>query len=443
MTRLIRLIKFFALRFQRIWTQSLLPLFDLKSDLDEAGTLEMVVKAIDFKGAGVWTLFFAILIASIGLNVNSTAVIIGAMLISPLMGPIVGAGVALAINHFSLFKQAIRNLVIATGVGILTSFLYFLISPLGEAQSELLARVQPTIYDALIALCGGATGIIANSRKEKGIYALSGVSIATALMPPLCTAGYGLSQGNFRFVAGALYLYLINSLYICLSTFLVVTFLGFKKHVVLQKEARTKLNKLIGYLALIILLPSFYTGYLMVNQVLVEARVNRFVEKHFNLAQTRLIGKEIKKTPEGLTLEVSLIGRTLTDKEKKEIEEAIASSSLKKMKLSIVEMSALSLEEMENRLKNKGMLAGLGNDIKSFPSDILAASGERLIKILPQVAELSGVELPSWLANSSARWRQKVVFLRWNRPPQTREIKQAENFLKESLDCKSCSFVHW
>jgi len=351
--------------------------------------------------------------------------------------------VALAINHFLLFKQALRNLLVATGVGIFTSFLYFLISPLGEAQSELLARVQPTIYDALIAFCGGATGIIANSRKEKGIYALSGVAIATALMPPLCTAGFGLSQGNFRFVAGALYLYLINSLYICFSTFLMVTFLGFKKHVVLQKEARTQLNRLIGYLALIILLPSLYTGYLMVNQVVVEARINRFIQKHFNLAQTRVIGKEVKENLAGLTLEVSLIGRTLTEKEKKEIEEALASSPLKKMKLSLVELNALSLEDMESRLRDKGMLTGLGSEIKGFPSDILVPAGERLNQVFPKIAEISGMEIPSWLTKPSTGSRQKVILVKWASIQRIQERKQAEDFLKKSLDCPSCSFIHF
>ena len=171
--------------------------------------LEDVYNNISFRGANLWILACAILIASIGLNVNSTAVIIGAMLISPLMGPIVGAGFSLAIYDFSLFKKSGKNLLIATIVSLLVSFIYFFISPFKDAQSEILARTTPTIYDVMIAFFGGVVGAISITRKEKG-NPIPGVAIATALMPPLCTAGYGLATANFSFFAGAMYLYTIN-----------------------------------------------------------------------------------------------------------------------------------------------------------------------------------------------------------------------------------------
>ncbi|EMO25798.1 PF04087 domain protein [Leptospira interrogans serovar Bataviae str. HAI135] len=175
------------------------PLFHIRNDTDESGTIESIKRGVNFSGSALWTLIFAIFIASIGLNINSTAVIIGAMLISPLMGPIMGAGLALGIYDFELLKKSLRNLAVMTFLSLFTSALYFLISPLSDAQSELLARTSPTIYDVLIAFIGGATGIVAGSRKDKISNAIPGVAIATALMPPLCTAGYGLANWNFKF----------------------------------------------------------------------------------------------------------------------------------------------------------------------------------------------------------------------------------------------------
>lgn len=179
-----------------------------------------ITSNISFKGANLWILACAILIASIGLNMNSTAVIIGAMLISPLMGPIVGAGFALATFNFELLSKSLKNLLIATCVSLVVSTIYFYVSPFKEVQSELLARTSPTIYDVLIAFFGGIVGTISITRKEKG-NPIPGVAIATALMPPLCTAGFGLATGNFKFFAGAIYLYAINCFYIGISTDLI------------------------------------------------------------------------------------------------------------------------------------------------------------------------------------------------------------------------------
>ena len=175
---------------------------------NEAETIDNIRKGINFKGSNLWVLIFAIFIASLGLNVNSTAVIIGAMLISPLMGPIMGIGLGVGINDFELIKTSFRNLAIATIFGILTSTLYFLISPLNEARSELLARTTPTIYDVLIAFFGGLAGIVASSTRLKG-NVIPGVAIATALMPPLCTAGFGIASGYLTYFFGAFYLYMI------------------------------------------------------------------------------------------------------------------------------------------------------------------------------------------------------------------------------------------
>ena len=183
---------------------------DLRKDKDnELATVDSIRKGVEFKGANLWILIFAIFMASLGLNVNSTAVIIGAMLISPLMGPIMGFGLGLGIYDYDLIKRSFRNFATATVFSVITSTLFFLISPISEAQSELLARTQPTVYDVLIAFFGGLAGIVASSTKSKG-NVIPGVAIATALMPPLCTAGFGLASGNLYYFFGAFYLYFIN-----------------------------------------------------------------------------------------------------------------------------------------------------------------------------------------------------------------------------------------
>ncbi|MGF1925296.1 MAG: TIGR00341 family protein, partial [Bacteroidia bacterium] len=189
--------------------------FSLHEDsAEENDIVESIRRNVEFRGANLWTLIFAVFIASIGLNVNSTAVIIGAMLVSPLMGPIMGIGLGVGTNDFELVKKGLRNLTIATVFSIATSTLYFYITPLHDASSELLARTSPSIWDVFIAGFGGLAGIVAATRREKS-NVIPGVAIATALMPPLCTAGYGIASGNLYFFLGAIYLYFINSVFIC------------------------------------------------------------------------------------------------------------------------------------------------------------------------------------------------------------------------------------
>ena len=194
--------------------------FNLAHDQAHPDKIDSVIRAnTRVSGTNMWVLIFAIAVASIGLNVNSTAVVIGAMLISPLMGPIVGMGYGLAVGDTTLIRQAARNIIIFVVISLITATLYFLLTPLKEAQSELLARTQPTLWDVLIAFFGGSAGIVAQTRKEGG-NAIPGVAIATALMPPLCTAGYGLAHGNWQYFFGAFYLFAINCVFIAFSTLL-------------------------------------------------------------------------------------------------------------------------------------------------------------------------------------------------------------------------------
>ena len=205
-------------------------LFDFREDTDHAATIDAIKADIPFKGATAWILIFAVFVASIGLNADSTAVVIGAMLISPLMGPILGLGMSFALNDIATFKKSLKNLGVMIGLSLFASFMFFYFFPLSEDTSELLGRVKPDIRDVLIAFFGGLALMVARTKKGTIASVIFGVAIATALMPPLCTAGYGLAKGNFYYFLGAMYLFTINTIFIALAAFLVLKFLRFPMH---------------------------------------------------------------------------------------------------------------------------------------------------------------------------------------------------------------------
>ena len=248
--------------------------------VDTEDAAQRIKNGIWFRGPNVWILAFAIVLASVGLNVNSTAVIIGAMLVSPLMGPIIGVGLALGTNDIDLLKSAAKNLLVMVGISLLASALFFLLSPLSLVNpTELEARTSPTIYDVLIALFGGLAGILENSRKERGTV-LSGVAIATALMPPLCTAGYGLAHLNFHYFFGALYLFVINSVFIALATYLMVVYLRFKPVSGISPQLADKRRKLISVILFIVLVPSIWSAVVLIRENNFERNCRNFVENN-------------------------------------------------------------------------------------------------------------------------------------------------------------------
>ncbi|MGB7529434.1 DUF389 domain-containing protein [Sphingobacterium cellulitidis] len=289
--------------------------------------LENVTSSISFRGANVWILACAIVVASVGLNVNSTAVIIGAMLISPLMGPIVGAGFALGTYDFNLLKKSIKNLGIATIVSLFVSFLYFLLSPFKDAQSELLARTAPNIYDVLIAFFGGLAGVIALTRVEKG-NPIPGVAIATALMPPLCTAGYGLAIGNLSYFGGALYLYTINCFFICISTFLIVKLLKYPKVKFVDQEREKKITKTISTLILVILIPSFYLAYLLLQEKKYSQNVDNFIQNEFTSKGYTLIYENTHFNQSPKKIELAFLAKKFDTLEIKELNNKLLSYNL-------------------------------------------------------------------------------------------------------------------
>ncbi|MDP3453757.1 MAG: TIGR00341 family protein [Bacteroidales bacterium] len=251
--------------------------FNLESELENQDSVyEEIKKGINFKGTNLWILIFAIIVASVGLNMNSTAVIIGAMLISPLMGPINGMGYSIATYDYELFRQSVKNFSFAILVSLIASTAYFALSPVSTAHSELLARTSPTIYDVLIALFGGLAGIVAISSKQKG-NVIPGVAIATALMPPLCTAGYGLATAQFDFFFGALYLFTINSIFIAIASVWISQLLKFPIRSIIDKGKKTKINRTITLVITIVLLPSIFFGYKLVKQEEFSQKAQQYI----------------------------------------------------------------------------------------------------------------------------------------------------------------------
>lgn len=293
---------------QRI-KKRLLELIDLGYQREnEHFTIEAIKEDVDFRGSRIWILVCAILIASLGLNVNSTAVIIGAMLISPLMGPIIGFGLGLGISDFELIKRSLRNLALITLFSVLTATIYFVLTPLSKAQSELLARTTPTVYDVLIAFVGGVAGMVAIGSRNKGNVA-TGVAIATALMPPLCTAGYGLSQLNWSFFFGAFYLYIINSVFIGLGTYVMVRALKFPRKAFIDKERERHIRRLVTFIAVSTIMPSIYFAFLLVQDSVREDGAHRFVSEHLSSPRVQVIRERLSKSRDGYSLEVVLLGK--------------------------------------------------------------------------------------------------------------------------------------
>ncbi len=256
----------------------------------------------------------ATFIASLGLNVNSTAVIIGAMLISPLMGPIMGIGLSVGINDFQLLKKSLRNFLWMFVVSIITSTVFFLISPYNSAQSELLARTSPTTYDVLIAFFGGLAGMLAQTRRDRTGTVISGVAIATALMPPLCTVGFGIASGEIIYILGALYLFIINTVFIAVASYLMVIFLKYEKKTALDEATSKRMRRYVILFAVVILVPSMILTVNILRKTQFEANVDKYVTNVFQFNKTMLVDYDVRYRYEGRksAVEVRLVGEPLS-----------------------------------------------------------------------------------------------------------------------------------
>jgi uncharacterized hydrophobic protein (TIGR00271 family) len=287
---------------------------NIESELEDYQKIhQSIEKDLIFKGTNLWILVFAIVIASVGLNMNSTAVIIGAMLISPLMGPINGIGYSIATYDFKLLSKAIRNFAFAVVTGLLASTGYFLLSPVSTAHSEILARTSPTIYDVLIALFGGLAGILATSSKQKG-NVIPGVAIATALMPPLCTAGYGLATMQYEFFFGALYLFTINAVFIGISAVAMSQVLKFPIRTIIEPGRRKRINSVITAVILITIVPSIYFGYKLVEKERFIENASKFIRSIGIIENSYLMRQDVNAERKLITL---VYGGNLLTKDQK------------------------------------------------------------------------------------------------------------------------------
>ncbi len=324
-------------------------LFNIRKYTDKDFTRQTILENIPFRGHSAWLLIFSIMVASVGLNVNSTPVVIGAMLISPLMGPIMGAGFSIGTNDVETFKKSIINFLVMVILSLLTSFLYFKISPFDSASHELLARKTPTFFDVLIAFFGGLAGIVAITKK--GFFnVISGVAIATALMPPLCTAGFGLATSQYDFFYGAMYLFSINSFFIALATFLVIKYLRFPVAHYLNSAKRRRISRLIYFLAILVVIPSVLTFINIYNQEIFKQTAGQFVQKETVYEGTQVIKSNID--PVHKKIDLYLIGEMVPQSVIKEWQSKLPEYGLKDVQLNIYQ-SADKTNEIEQNISEK------------------------------------------------------------------------------------------
>ena len=352
----------------------LIELFDFRHDTDHEATLEAIKADIPFKGATAWILIFAVFVASIGLNADSTAVVIGAMLISPLMGPILGIGMSFALNDFETFKKSLINLGIMIGLSLFASFLFFYFFPLSEDNSELLGRVSPDIRDVLIAFFGGLALMVARTKKGTIASVIFGVAIATALMPPLCTAGYGLAKGNFIYFLGALYLFIINTIFIALATFLVMKLLRFPMHKYANAAKRKRYSTIATVVGIAVMIPAIFTFINVFNENKINNQIESFIKNEvksnnaLTLIDYDLPNLEEKKLKLNFFNEVS--DATYNDLQN-ELANNMSYTSLKEFKLEIKGSDTKSFdlittafkEKKEELQESKNIIAGLQKQI--------------------------------------------------------------------------------
>ena len=363
--------------------------FNLDEDkADETLIVDIIRRDVQFKGPNLWALIFAILIASIGLNVNSTAVIIGAMLISPLMGPIMAIGLGVAINDFELLKKGIKNVLIASVVSILTSALYFSLTPLHDTNSDLFARTNPSLWDVFIAFFGGLAGIVALTRKERS-NVIPGVAIATALMPPLCTAGFGLAMGKWYFLLGALYLFFINSLMICFATLLIVKQLRFHKQEFASKETEKRVIRSIWIIVIITVMPSIYLAYKIVQRSIFEGNAKRFVQNEFQFHRTQVVNKNFLMQGSKKTIELLLVGQALSPE--------IVDSLKRRMEFYDLDSTRLVIRQgldAKQEIDIAQIKASIVEDIFKQETDSLPITSNKLERPIPDISKEMKVLYP-------------------------------------------------
>lgn len=395
----------------------------IEDKADDSQIDESLRAGVELNGTYLWVLMFAILVASVGLNVNSTAVVIGAMLISPLMGPIMGVGYGVGIYDGQLIRKSFKNLAIATLISLIVSTIYFFLTPLSDAQSELLARTSPTIWDVLIAFFGGLAGIVGATRSEK-TNIIPGVAIATALMPPLCTAGYGLANGNWHYFFGAFYLYFINCVFIAFSAVLIIWLLNLKHKQFVDEAAELKVKRVLTTVVLLTLLPSIYLALKLVKEEVFVSKANTFISKEMNLPQAHITERNISAAKK--QIEVTLIGELISQEKLKEIEARLIQYDLSQTTLLVhqskqqtVDVTALksnivselykdNLYALEEKNKTIQQLNDKLRQADTNKAEWLNVSAE-LNAQYPQIREVMLSKATPWKAGEGADEKPQIV----------------------------------
>lgn len=415
---------------------------NISDHIDTTTAAEKIKSNIYFKGPNVWILAFSIIIASVGLNVNSIPVIIGAMLISPLMGPIFGIGLGLGTNNATLLKDGLKNLLVMVAISIFVSFIYFIISPLTLLNpTEIMSRTTPSLYDVLIALFGGAAGIFEQSRKEKGTV-ISGVAIATALMPPLCSAGYGLAKLNFAIFAGAFYLFIINGVFIILATYFIVRLFKFPEAQFIDETTAKKTRKLITAIIILVIIPSIWSATVIIKNNNFEKRVTDFISQNKELPKTYIYNYKIDtKNKRKVTL--FLTGETLSPDERKLLFNSAENFGLKEEQILIKEHSLSNESKDSEKLvlgiyerteaeinKRETQIQSLEKELQLFKNTEIPYSqiAREITSQYPEIGEMyitRGVHIKDTVANNCI-----LVVPQTEKPVDEATIKRINKWLK-------------
>ena len=429
-------------------------ILNLSDHIDVESADRAIRGNVKFRGPNAWILAVAVIIASVGLNVNSIPVVIGAMLISPLMGPIFGMGLGLGVNDIELMKSSGKNLLVMVSISLVVSFLYFLITPLSLSNpTELLARTSPTFYDVLIASFGGFAGILELCRKEKGTV-ISGVAIATALMPPLCTAGYGLASGNITHFIGALYLFVINSTFIMLATYVGVKYLRFQQTEFKDVARGKRTRRITSALIVLLVIPSIWSAVILIRQNNFEADATAFVEHRKTYGNSILYDYKISFKDKA-HLELFFTGDPLDETSKSEVMEAAGGYGLEEDQISIqdytrstesndIELFQEIYRRNEEQIASKDQeIRTLGEELKLLKDNSIPHSqiAKEIFSIYPSVSEISlsrGKTVNRDLTESDVL----MVNLHCNQPLSEEQTGQMKEWLKTRLEIDNVLISH-
>ncbi|HIR95467.1 MAG TPA: DUF389 domain-containing protein [Candidatus Coprenecus stercorigallinarum] len=429
----------------------------LNDHIDTDKASQYIRSNIDFKGPNAYILAFAIVVASVGLNINSIPVIIGAMLISPLMGPIFGIGYGLGTNDTSFLKTSFKNLVVMVVISIIASGIFFLISPLElENPTELLARTNPTIYDVLIALFGGFAGIIEISRKEKGTV-ISGVAIATALMPPLCTAGFGLATGSLKYFAGAMYLFFINSIFIAIATFLTVKYLKFPMATFTDPTKKKRVSRWIAVLTVVIIIPSVYSAIIMIRENNFNQTAKEFISQNKELANSYIYDYGIYSHSKPPKLELFIAGEALNQQEISALYRSAHEFGLTDDQIIISQRASSDQKEMTDRVaiqsiyersdqeirKREEVISDMRKELQEYKSRELPYE-QITNELMAQYPSLSDVTLTrgySLSTDSLGRTEEIIIILSAEKTISKENLEKLRKWLMVRLDFKNIKLL--